>query len=99
MSDKISVPVLKKEARIIFGSIVIQELQACIGLLSDLIDSTSFQEKCANKQFDKFTPQEQVCIQLSSIVQQAYKQAEADGMTYYTDLGSTISSLSSSSSV
>lgn len=99
MSD-LKVPILKKEAKVIFGSIIIQELQAAIALLSESIDSKSFQDKCDKKQFDTFTAAERVCIQLTSIVQQAYKQAESNGETYYSDVESTISSsLSSSSSV
>lgn len=98
--DNFQVPIMKKQAKIVFGSVVIQELQSCISVLSESIDGKSFQDKCDRKEFDKFTPEEKVCIQLSSIVQQAYKQAESDGMTYYQDMDSVInSSVSSSSSV
>lgn len=96
--ENLQVPYLKKEARITFGSIIIQELQACISLLSKDIDSTSLNEKIEQKRFSDFTTNEKVCMQLMNIVKQAYKNAEEQGMVYYSNLESTISSSLSSTS-
>ena len=90
--DEISVPVLKKEAKIVFGSVVIQELQTCISLLSETIDSAELTIKIEQKRFNDFTIQERVIMQLINIVKQAYKEAESQGMTYSSPLKDSISS-------
>lgn len=94
--DNIELPILKKEAKIVFGSIVVQELQSCISLLSDTIDSKELNRKIEQKRFDDFTPQERVFMQLINIVKQAYKEAEKNGDVYYSPLSDSISSSLSS---
>lgn len=94
--DNIELPILKKEAKIVFGSIVVQELQACISLLSDNIDSKELNNKIEQKRFDTFTSQERVFMQLINIVKQAYKEAEKNGDVYYSPLSDSISSSLSS---
>ncbi len=98
--DDLSIPILKKEARITFGSVVIQELQTCISLLSETIDSKELTTKIEQKRFHDFTATERVFMQLMNIVKQAYKDAESNGMVHYNDLKDSISSsMSSPSSV
>jgi hypothetical protein len=94
--DDITLPVLKKEAKIVFGSVVIQELQSCISLLSETIDAEEFKVKVEQKRINDFTAEERVIMQLMNIVKQAYKEAESQGMTYYSTLNDSISSSLSS---
>jgi len=94
--DDITLPVLKKEAKIVFGSIVIQELQSCVSLLSETIDAEEFKLKVEQKRIKDFTAEERVIMQLMNIVKQAYKEAESQGMTYYSTLNESISSSLSS---
>lgn len=96
--DKMSIPFLKKQAQITFGSVVIQELQACISLLSEGVDSKGLNEKIEQKRFNDFTINEKVCMQLMNIVKQAYKNAEEQNMVYYSPIESIISSSLSSTS-
>lgn len=86
MEDTLQVPVLKKTAKVVFGSVVIQELQTCISLLSETIDSDEFKMKIEQKRFNDFTIQEQVMMQLMNIVKQAFKEAESNGDVYYDDI-------------
>lgn len=94
--EKIQVPTLKKEAKITFGSIVIQELQACVALLSEEVDGKELNEKIKQKKLDEFSSQERVLMQLMNIIKQAYKEAEESGMVYYSELSDSISSSLSS---
>lgn len=94
--DDLKVPILKKTAKVVFGSIVIQELQTCISLLSESIDSKELSAKIEQKRFNDFTTQERVMMQLLNIVKQAYKEAESNGDTYYNDLKDSISTSLSS---
>lgn len=94
--DDLQVPILKKTAKVVFGSIVIQELQTCISLLSETIDSKELSSKIEQKRFNDFTVQEKVMMQLLNIVKQAYKEAESNGDTYTSPLKDSISSSLSS---
>lgn len=86
------IPFLKKESKIVVGSIAVQELQACITVLMETVDQEELRKKIENKDLNNLSPIEKVICQLLNLVQQIFKEAEIKGDLIYKDIEDSISS-------